>query len=60
MLECFAKKTSKGMELAIPVTALMNKGKRQRMEDESDKDDEQNAEPITKQPQKVAAITQNL
>jgi hypothetical protein len=58
-LKYFAKKTSKGMELATPIVAITKKGKRQRTEDESDRDDETNAEPVTKQPKKVAAITQN-
>jgi hypothetical protein len=58
-LECFAKKTSKGTELATPIAALMKKGKQQRIEDESDEEDEQKVEPVTKWPKKVAAITQN-
>jgi hypothetical protein len=60
MLECFAKKTAKGMELATPVPALTKKGKSQSMEDESDEEDVQKAEPVTKRPKKVAAVTQNL
>jgi hypothetical protein len=38
----------------------MKKGKRQRIEDESDEEDIQKAEPVMKQPKKVTAITQNL
>jgi hypothetical protein len=37
---------------------MTKKGKPQRMEDESDGEDEQN-EPVTKWPKKVAAVTQN-
>jgi hypothetical protein len=37
----------------------MKKGKRQRMQDEYDKEDEQRVQPVIKQPKKVAAITQN-
>jgi hypothetical protein len=59
-LECFAKKTSKGMELATPVAAIAKKGKCQRTEDESDEEEEQNSEQVTKRPIKVAAITQTL
>jgi hypothetical protein len=33
------KKTSNGMELAIPVAAITNKGKCQRTTDESDEED---------------------
>jgi hypothetical protein len=47
------------MELAIPVAAITKKGKQQRMEDESDEEDEQNADPVTKWPKKVATVTQN-
>jgi hypothetical protein len=48
------------MELATPVVAITKKGKHQRTEDESDREDEQNSEPVIKQPKKVAAITQTL
>jgi hypothetical protein len=58
MLKCFTKKTSKGTELATPIAAITKKGKQQRKEDESDGEDEQN-EPVTKRPKKVAAVTQN-
>jgi hypothetical protein len=60
MLECFAKKTSKGMELAIPIAAITKKGKRQRTTDNSDEEDGQNSEPVTKWPKGVTAITQTL
>jgi inner membrane protein involved in colicin E2 resistance len=60
ILECIAKKTSKSTELATPVAAITKKGKRQRTEDESDGEDKQNAEPVTKQPKNVATVTQNL
>jgi hypothetical protein len=59
MLECFTKKMTKGIELATPVAAVTKKGKRQMTEDESDGDNEQNYEPITKWRKKVATITQN-
>jgi hypothetical protein len=60
ILKCFAKKTSKGMELATPVVAITKKGKRQRTTDESYEEDEQNLEPVTKWLKKVATITQTL
>jgi hypothetical protein len=60
MLKYFMKKTSKGIELATPVAAITKKGKCQRTKDESDGDDEQDFEPLTKQPKKVATITQTL
>jgi hypothetical protein len=60
MLECFMKKTLKGMELAIPIAAITKKGKCQRTADESDEEDEQNLEPVIKRPKKVTAITQTL
>jgi hypothetical protein len=43
MLQCFIKKTSKGTELATPVAAITKKGKCQRTQDESDREDEQNS-----------------
>jgi hypothetical protein len=39
--------------LAIPVAAITKKGKQQRIADESDEEDEQNLEPVTKWPKKV-------
>jgi hypothetical protein len=42
------KMTSKGMELATPVAAITKKGKCQRIKDESDEEDEQNSESVTK------------
>jgi hypothetical protein len=40
MLECFMDKTSKGTDLATPIAAITNKGKRQRTAEESDEEDE--------------------
>jgi DUF1680 family protein len=60
MLECFTKKSSKGMELATPIVAITKQGKHQRIEDKADEEDEQNSEPVTKRLKKVAAITQTL
>jgi hypothetical protein len=57
-LECFAKKTSKGTELATTVAVVSQKGKRQRPMDESDDEDDQAAEPPAKRPNKVATMTQ--
>jgi hypothetical protein len=56
-LECFAKKTSRGTELATTVAAVSKKAKRQRpSEDSEDEDDE----PVSKRPKKVAAVTQTV
>jgi hypothetical protein len=60
MLECFMKKTSKGTGLATAIAAITKKGKCQRTEYESDEEEEQNSEPVTKWPKKVATITQTL
>jgi hypothetical protein len=57
-LECFAKKTSKGTELATTVVAVSKKTKRQRPSEDSEDDDDEPAEPVSKRPKKVAAITQ--
>jgi hydroxymethylpyrimidine pyrophosphatase-like HAD family hydrolase len=57
-LECFAKKTSKGTELATTVAAVSNKTKRQRPSEDSEDEDDEPAEPVSKRPKKVAAVTQ--
>jgi hypothetical protein len=57
-LECFAKKTSKGTELATTVAAVSKKAKRQRPSDDSEDKDDEPAEPVSKRPKKVAAVTQ--
>jgi hypothetical protein len=57
-LECFAKKTSKGTELATTVVAVSKKAKCQRPAEDSEDDDDEHAEPVSKQPKKVAAVTQ--
>jgi predicted ATP-binding protein involved in virulence len=58
MLECFAKKTSKGTELATTVAAVSKRTKRQRPSEDSEGEDDESAEPVVKQPKKVAAVTQ--
>jgi hypothetical protein len=58
-LECFAKKTSKGTELATTVAAVMKKAKcQQPLEDSKDEEDE--PKPVSKQTKKVAAVTQTV
>jgi hypothetical protein len=57
-LECFAKKTSKGTELATTVAAVSKKTKRQRPSEDSKDEDDKPAEPVSKRPKKVAAVTQ--
>jgi hypothetical protein len=47
------------MELATPGVALTKKGKHQRTEDESDRENKQDLEPVIIRPKRVAAITQN-
>jgi hypothetical protein len=59
-LECFAKKTSKGTELATTVAAVSKRAKRQRPSEDSEDEDDEPAEPVSKRPKKVAAVTQTV
>jgi hypothetical protein len=60
-LECFAKKTSKGTELAPIVAAVSKRTKHQRpSEDSEDDEDDRTMEPVSKWPKKVAAVTQTI
>jgi hypothetical protein len=59
-LECFAKKTSRGTELATTVAAVSKKTKRQRPSEDSEDEDDEPTEPVSKRPKKVAAVTQTV
>jgi hypothetical protein len=59
-LECFAKKTSKGTELATTVAAVSKRTKRQRPSEDSEDEDDEPTEPVSKRPKKVAAVTQTI
>jgi hypothetical protein len=48
MLECFAKKTSKGTELATTVAAVLKKVKCQRPSKDSEDEDDEPNEPVSK------------
>jgi hypothetical protein len=58
MLECFAKKTSKGTELATIAVAVVKKTKCQRPSEDSKDEEDEPTEPVSKRPKKVAAVTQ--
>jgi hypothetical protein len=58
ILECFAKKTSKGTELATTVVAVSRKAKCQRPSEDSEDEDDEPTEPVSKRPKTVAGITQ--
>jgi hypothetical protein len=59
-LECFAKKTSKGTELATTVATVSKRTKRQRPSEDSEDEDDEPGEPVSKWPKKVAAVTQTV
>jgi hypothetical protein len=59
-LECFAKRTSKGTELATTVAAVSKRTKCQRPTEESEDEDEEPTESVSKRPKKVAAVTQTV
>jgi predicted ATP-binding protein involved in virulence len=59
-LECFAKKTSKGTELATTVAAVSKKTKHQRPSEGSEDEDDEPTEPVSKRAKKVAAVTQTV
>jgi hypothetical protein len=59
-LECFAKKTSKGTELATMVAAVSKRTKRQRPSEDSEDEEDETMEPVSKRPKKVAAVTQTV
>jgi hypothetical protein len=56
-MECFAKKTSKGTELATTVAAVSKRTKRQRPSEDSEDEDDEPTEPVSKRPKKVPAVT---
>jgi hypothetical protein len=56
-LECFVKKTAKGTELVTTVAAVSKKATRQQPSEDSNNEDDGPAEPMSKRPKKVAAIT---
>jgi hypothetical protein len=59
-LECFAKKTSKGTELATTVVAVSKRTKHQRPSEDSEDEDDKPTKPVSKRPRKVAAVTQTV
>jgi hypothetical protein len=59
-LECFVKKTSKGTELTTTVAAVTRRTKHQWPAEDSEDEDEEPTEPVSKQPKKVAAVTQTV
>jgi hypothetical protein len=58
MLECYAKKTSKGTKLATTVVAISKKAKHQRPSEDYEDEDDESTKPVSKQSKKVAAVTQ--
>jgi hypothetical protein len=58
MLECFVKNTSKGTELTTTVVAVSKKAKCQQPSEDSQDEDDGPAEPVSKWPKKVTAISQ--
>jgi hypothetical protein len=59
-LECFAKKTAKGTELATMVAMVSKRTKHQRPSKDSEDEDQEPTEPVSKRPKKVAAVTQTV
>jgi hypothetical protein len=59
-LEYFAKKTSKGTELATTVAVVSKRTKCQQPSEDSEDEDDKTTEPASKWPKKVAAITQTV
>jgi hypothetical protein len=59
-LECFAKKTSKGTELAPVVAAVSKRTKHQGPSEDSEDEDDEPTESVSKRPKKVAAVTQTV
>jgi hypothetical protein len=59
-LECFAKKTSKGTELATTVAAVSKRTKCQQPSEDSEDEDNKTTEPVPKRPKKVAAVTKTV
>jgi hypothetical protein len=57
MIECFAKKTSKGTKLATIVAAVSKKAKCQWPSEDSEYKDNEPTEPVSKWPKKVATVT---
>jgi hypothetical protein len=54
------KKTSKGTELATTVAAVSKRPKHQWPSEDSDNEDDEPTEPVSKQPKKVATVTQTV
>jgi hypothetical protein len=59
-LECFAKKTSKGTELATMVAAVSKRTKHQWPSEDSEDEDEEPTKLVSKRTKKVAAVTQTI
>jgi hypothetical protein len=59
-LECFAKKTSKGTELATTVAAVSKGTKHELPSEDSEDEDDEPTKPVSKGPKKVAAVTQTI
>jgi hypothetical protein len=60
ILECFTKKTSKGTELTTMVAAVSKRTKCQQPSKDSEDKDNKLTELVSKQPKKVATVTQTV